>query len=295
MASKIYEQIFQRLIQQFVGAFSEDSNTIFKDDRNKLIHPGEYGRYREEACKNVLRLILDKNVNISDGFVIASNDTITTQCDIIVYNSDVAPVVADGFARMFPAEEVRMIGEVKSTLSRTDFKEALRKMAENKRRILEGRRGSYIRPNGRLADMYNTIGSFLICNKLNFDFNSLDFDELYEGIDRKYWHNGILSIENASMIYALKFSDFPDKVKDTLAGNGVNMSIIPAWQYPVYTQDGMVVNTWPNCLHIAKDDPYKHIKKFFAGMAACSQDIWIYAYDPAEYLGMTIETIFNPN
>ena len=295
MASKIYEQIFQRLIQQFVGAFSEDSNAIFKDDRNKLVHPGEYGRYREEACKNVLRLILDKNVNISDGFVIASNDTITTQCDIIVYNSDVAPVVADGFARMFPVEEVRMIGEVKSTLSRTDFKEALRKMAENKRRILEGRRGSYIRPSGRLADMYNTIGSFLICNKLNFDFNSLDFDEIYEGIDRKYWHNGILSIENASMIYALKFSDFPDKVKDTLAGNGINTSIIPAWQYPVYTQDGMVVNTWPNCLHIAEDDPYKHIKKFFAGMAACCQDIWIYTYDPAEYLGMTIETIFNPN
>lgn len=76
MSSRIYEQIFQRLIQQFVGTFSEDSDAIFKDDRNKLIHPGEYGRYREEACKNILRLLLDKSVDISDGFVITSKDTI---------------------------------------------------------------------------------------------------------------------------------------------------------------------------------------------------------------------------
>lgn len=34
-------------------------------------------------------------------------------------------------------------------------------------------------------------------------------------------------------------------------------------------------------------------KKFFAGMAACCKDVWVYTYDPAEYFGMTIDTIFN--
>lgn len=60
MASKRFEQIFYRQISQFVGMFSEDSNSIFKDEKNKLIHPGEYGRYRENTSKQLLRMVLDK-------------------------------------------------------------------------------------------------------------------------------------------------------------------------------------------------------------------------------------------
>ena len=44
MASKIFKQIFERQIAQFVGLYSEDSTVIFKDERDRLIHPGEYGR-----------------------------------------------------------------------------------------------------------------------------------------------------------------------------------------------------------------------------------------------------------
>ena len=57
MASKIFKQIFERQIAQFVGLYSEDSTAIFKDERDRLIHPGEYGRYREESCKELLRLL----------------------------------------------------------------------------------------------------------------------------------------------------------------------------------------------------------------------------------------------
>ena len=104
MASKVFQQIFERHISQFVGLYSEDSTAIFKDEKNKLIHPGEYGKYREESCKELLRLLLGKEVSVSDGFVITSGDQISTQCDIIVYNSNVSPFVADGIAKMFPAE-----------------------------------------------------------------------------------------------------------------------------------------------------------------------------------------------
>jgi len=111
MASKVFQQIFDRHIAQFVGVYSEDGTAIFKDEKNKLIHPGEYGKYREESCKEVLRLILEKEVSVADGFVITSDNQVSTQCDIIVYNSKVSPFIADGIAKMFPAEEVRMIGE----------------------------------------------------------------------------------------------------------------------------------------------------------------------------------------
>ena len=67
MASRIFMQIFDRQIAQFAGLFAEDSSAIFKDEKEKLIHPGEYGRYREEPCKGLLRTILERGVNISDG------------------------------------------------------------------------------------------------------------------------------------------------------------------------------------------------------------------------------------
>ena len=173
MASQRVKTIFDREIQQFVGYFVEDAKGLFKNEKNGLIHPGEFGKYREEACKKILRLVLNNAVSIDDGFVITSDDNITKQCDIIIYNSRVSPIITDGISKMFPAEEVRLVGEVKSILSKNDYIQALRKLAENKKVILEGRKGfdkNYIFQN----KVYDTIGTFLICSKLNFDYKRLN-------------------------------------------------------------------------------------------------------------------------
>lgn len=60
MSSKIFEKIVERSIEQFVGHYSDDSSVIYKDEKDKLIHPGEYGKYREESCKQLIRLMLDR-------------------------------------------------------------------------------------------------------------------------------------------------------------------------------------------------------------------------------------------
>ena len=292
MASKIYEQIVERHIQQFVGVFSEDSNVIFKDEKNVLIHPGEYGRYREDACKNLLRLFLDRHVEISDGFIITPNDGRTKQCDIIVYNADVAPIVADGVARMFPAEEVRMIGEIKSTLSKQEFIDALRKMADNKKVILDGRGGTTDNTAENDPETYNTIGSFLICNKLDFNFRNLRYDEIYEGIDRKYWHNAILSIEDGTMIYTLRFEDFSAELRAGLDRMGLNTNLVVSYVYPIYTQKNETIATRENYLTADTAHKYRHIKKFFSGIASCCKEVWVYTYDPVEYLDMAVPSLY---
>ena len=258
MASKRFEQIFYRQISQFVGMFSEDSNSIFKDEKNKLIHPGEYGRYRENTSKQLLRMVLDKNIELSDGFVLTADDNITTQCDIIGYNAEVSPIIAEGIVRIYPAEEVRLIGEIKSTLSRKEYIEALRKMAENKKIILDGRRGDACIPKGRENNTYNTVISFLICNKLDFDFDKLKNEEIYEGIDKKYWHNSVLSIEDATINYFLKFEDFSNTVKEKLEQNRINTETVAAFQYPFFECKGYQVFTHQNHVHINTDDKYAH-------------------------------------
>lgn len=292
MASKIFQQIFERHITQFVGLYSEDSTAIFKDEKNKLIHPGEYGKYREEVCKELLRLLLGKEVSVSDGFVITSGDQISTQCDIIVYNSNVSPFIADGIAKMFPAEEVRMIGEIKSTLSRQDFIGALRKMSENKKKIIDGRNSDGICPHGREAETYNTVVSFLVCNKLDFVFDELTYEEIYSDIDRKYWHNSILSVEDATLSYLLRFSDFSEKIKEEFRKNRINVDTVASWQYPVYAYKDELWPTVQNHVHIREENKYAHIKRFFVDLAVCSKDVWIYSYDPVTYLGMEIKSMY---
>ena len=238
-------------------------------------------------------MILNKHVDISDGFIITATNEITTQCDVIVYNSDVSPIIADGFARMFPAEEVRMIGEVKSTLSKQEFKAALRKMAMNKRVILEGRQGIPHQPHGRESETYNTVISFLVCNRLSFDFSTLTNAEIYEGIDRKYWHNAILSIEDLLMGYVLDFNAFSPKVRKMFEKEGIKTDLLVAWSYPIYECSGEKISTRPNHVHMKQQHKYAHIKRFCADMAACCNDVWTYTYEPVQYLGMTIDSIYD--
>lgn len=292
MASKIFEQILYRQISQFVGIFSEDSSIIFKDEKNKLIHPGEYGKYREEECKVLLRLILDKHVNISDGFVITADNKITTQCDVIIYNADIAPIVADGISRMFPAEEVRMIGEIKSTLSKSNYIGALRKMAENKRIIMEGRRGNPSYFKGNESKVYDTVISFLVCNKLPSGFDKLTNEEIYGDIDKKYWHNIILSLEDAAIGYFLRFEDFSQKVKEEFKKNAVNVNTVVSWQYPVFTYKKETFSAHQNIIHVKEDEKYAHIKYFCSCIATSCQEVWEYSYDPVVYLGLGIKSIF---
>lgn len=296
MASTIFQAILDRNIEQFVGHISEDSSVIFKDEKNKLVHPGEYGKYKEESCKQILRLILNKEVSISDGFVITADNSITTQCDIIIYNSNISPIIADDISRMFPAEEVRAIIEVKSNLSKSQYIEALRKMSKNKKIIIDERKGNPKFSKNKQVKHLNTIGSFLICNKLDFDINSLSNEEIYGEIDRKYWHNSILAIENGLIHYVLDLSSFSEKVIKSFEKNNVDMSKTVSWQYPIYSIGNETktetVLTASKIITINKDDKYNHIKRFLIDVSVCCGEVTIYTYEPIRYLGIELKSIY---
>lgn len=290
LSSKIFEKIVERNIEQFVGHFSDDSSVIYKDEKDKLIHPGEYGKYREESCKQLIRLMLNRNLSLSDGFVITADDQITTQCDIIIYNSSISPIIADDISRMFPAEEVRAIVEIKSNLSKTEYINALKKMSENKRVILDGRKGQAGYKKANESKQYDTIGSFLICNKLNFDHSQLTYEEIYGDVDRKYWHNSILCIENGEFTYLLDIEKFPKYIVEWLHAKGINTSVSPSWPYSSCYFGEERVCACQNLFSINESDKYKHIKKFLMDICICCDEVWKYIYEPVRYLGMDIKS-----
>ena len=213
ISSKIFTTLLQRQVNIFVATSQTDGNALFKDERNALIHPGEYGMYREQCFRELLQSFLTRNCKISDSFIIsACDDHITTQCDVLMRNAFSMPLTDSGIGKFHPAEDIYAVVEMKSNLTKATLKDALRKLAKVKM-ISDDRRNKVENQETRVLN-HNLIPTFLVCNKFTFDkIEDLDLSEIYEGIDRKYWHNAILSVEDRLVLYRFGLTDLPPKTK----------------------------------------------------------------------------------
>lgn len=247
MGSDIFKAILHRKIDVFVNQFNQDSNAIFKKD-NSLFHPLEYGVYKEQAFKEILKLILPKNLSLSDGFIITSKNKVSTQCYVIIHKPEI-PLIEDSIAKFFPIELVSGIFEIKSNLSKKDFKLALRKMAENKKLVSD--KNNY----GLDSSRDNNILSVLICNKFDFEYRKIDFEEVYHGIEREYWHNTVLSINDGLFVYKMRFNDLNQIPAEW--DSELNFNNVVTWEYPIF--DYSPDSYQPPYDFIDAD----HIKKYF--------------------------------
>lgn len=234
MSNNVFYQILNEKVEQLRTAFSNTSNLIFRDLDNKLFHPGEFGSLREDICKEICQMFTPKPFEISDGFIIDDNEHVSNQCDIVVYDTQYTPKIeSSNKMRFFPIETISAVGEVKSTLSKEKFVEALKKLSALKKirekitpsQILRPRyeAGSKIEYKGHtLSNGYNPekfeyqqITTFLICQKLDFNVEEIvdQFDAIYgEECPAKFRHNLILSFEDGLMSY---FESF-DKNKNSI-------------------------------------------------------------------------------
>lgn len=304
MSSNVFRTLLERKIDTFINTFSTDSNSIFKDINNKLIHPGEYGMYKEEAFKELLRMILNKRQMISDGFIISADGSISTQCDILVYNYDAIPLIDSNIAKFFPIEEVNSIGEIKSGLTKTELRNALRKMAENKR-LCDNKKGTYRGDCGHrdVAKIriyhedrpfeYDILEkeymiSFLVCQKIKgCVVSEIDWEEIYDGIDRKYWHNAILSIEDGFIGYSVQTS----RLSPNLASIGKfeNVDNILGWWFPSITYYGEAYNCDITNKSPVDTDEYRYIFEFLSILYNGISEVYKQEMDPVPYLGMDID------
>lgn len=292
MASKFFKTLISRQIDLFIGTFAEDSNSFFKEENQRLIHPGEYGIYKERCFRTLLQSILEKEYAVSEGVVISScDDHITTQCDVVVYDSSTMPLTDGGLGKFFPVENTYAIGEIKSNLSKDKFEAALRKLAKAKK-IMDDRK---TRIDGVYSDIihFDTIPTFLVCNKLQFDINKIDFEKVYSGIDRRYWHNLILSLEDGEITYQLVVRDLPDIIAKIYEDEIIKkQDDIPLHQYPQYIFKGIdqIYNCPVKFIAATETDKYHHIIMFLAALKQAIEVETRYKFDSLLYLGLAFET-----
>lgn len=210
----VFASLVKEKIDLLRHLFSGSSRRTFVDEKTgKLIHPGEFGTYRERIIRDFLQLCVPCRLDIGSGFLIAHDGQVSTQTDIVIYDKTAAPrIESNDDQRFFPVEAVCAIGEVKSILSKTDLKNALIKLSKTKSVAdalsstlpLFKDRNIKIEQFNRKINPYDQIVSFLICEKFDFDATSLpkEVDGWYEDIKEDYHkHNFVLSIEDGLLAY----------------------------------------------------------------------------------------------
>lgn len=211
MPSKIFDALLVEQIEIFKNSFTNISKIVFYDEcKEKLIHPAEFGHYREAICRKFLRYFIPQYLEIEHGFIINTNDEVSTECDLVIYDKNSTPLIqSEGMQKFYPIETVAAIGEVKSTLTKKDLKEALQKLSK-----VKAMRDKVVQPiiikrstPGEFDPVFNPtdqIFTFLICQKFNFDTKNLavTINNIYnEGTYAGHAHNMILSIEDGLIAY----------------------------------------------------------------------------------------------
>ena len=240
--------------------------------------------YKERCIKELLSFVSSKSVGISDGFLITSKNSVSTQCDIVMYDKDTIPLIDNGIAHFYLVEIVKGIGEVKSTLNKVDFTKALVKLARNK--LLYQERKGRLKSEERRFSENSEIFSFLVCNKLSFDITKIDFDEVYNEIsDVNCRHNVVLSLQDGILTYTLNFSELPTKQKEHFINMGGDIKANPViWNYPHHTEEDEFYKCCNNFIKINYDDKYKHIIHLLIIIKALLEEGYEYNFDFVEYL-----------
>lgn len=116
----------------------------------------------------------------------------------------------NNYQKFFPTERVVAIGEVKSDLSKSQLKEALIKLKNNKllrESIPTNNSFIFSDENKLMYDPKNNhkdqIITFLICNKFDFDFTNLvnEMDDIYDNCECYLRHNMVISIMDGTLMY----------------------------------------------------------------------------------------------
>ena len=211
MSINVFEKFLIEKIEIFKSAFAETAEGVFFNDDGKLIHPGEFGRYRENICKQFLKFVTPARLDIGTGFIINTSNKVSHQCDIIVYDAQHTPLLESEEKQFFfPVETIAAVGEIKSVLSKTTLSEAIQKLAQVKVLreevkhpviIKKDHAGSSYDPR---KNPYDQIFTFIVCKKLSFNISNLstEINKLYgDSTEYRHRHNLILSVEDGLLAY----------------------------------------------------------------------------------------------
>ncbi|AWK82585.1 DUF6602 domain-containing protein [Photobacterium damselae] len=209
MSNEIFKALAKDRIEKLKQAYNTSKEIFWDSDAEKLIHPGEFGEYREKSVIELIELFIPQNLKISEGFIITSNGEISTQCDIIVYDPNSCPKLVDSaHQKFFPVECVIAVGEVKSNIrSPLECSKIINKLAKIKKL-----KESIVEPSpyriyknrdfNPAVSPFDNIYTFVICKHLpKMPKNGYTYGS---DIEYRHRHNLLIGIDNGYACYLTK-------------------------------------------------------------------------------------------
>jgi hypothetical protein len=175
----------------------------------QIEHPGESGRAREQILTAFIEQLVPSSFGVSTGFVVDALGGKSRQLDVVVYQTDYAPVFEIGRVKHFLAESVVAVLEVKAAIdSKRDLTQALDSIASVKwlDRSNRGRNKLSINrmqvrwiadPNGHDAQI---LGAIVTEKSLISDF-SKDFRAWLHAHPRREWPNLYIDVHRFAALY----------------------------------------------------------------------------------------------
>ncbi len=206
MSNQLFQALVKSKIDNLKSAYQTSKDIFWDKEKKQLIHPGEYGEYREKAVIELLDYFIPQNLKISEGFVISSDGSVSTQCDIIIYDPNSCPKISDSnHQKFFPVECVVAIGEVKSEIkTKIDLIKILKKLSGVKR-LKEfvphptPYRSYKNEPFMPVRKPFDQIYSFVLSKSLP---ESLAKDCVIDvGIEQRHMHNILVGIDSGHHCY----------------------------------------------------------------------------------------------
>lgn len=113
MKKKVLTEIFDNL-----------EKSLYSDMSIRIENNLEDGMYREYLVKKVLEKIVPSKYCITDGFIIDSDNNISKQMDIIIYDKNYVPPFFDETYTVVPIEAVIAVIQVKTTINNKSLEDS---------------------------------------------------------------------------------------------------------------------------------------------------------------------------
>jgi hypothetical protein len=218
--------------KEYLQGLSVDLVNAF-DKAGQTTHPGAVGSGREKSVRDQLQRVLPSGVGVGSGFVIDSYGNTSAQCDIIIYERDLALKFApndDDLYVFFNCECVIAVGQVKSDASLSEVRASIRnlKSVRELTRLQQYSREKSLCPNsscfrrylsvmsieGAIDEQYNPIlkssdqiFTFMICKSLKTVTQSILQALNEEAKEKKFFPNRFLSTDNQYGFWLHRSSD----------------------------------------------------------------------------------------
>lgn len=120
-------------LNEIFKSISANMLSEFEHTQTQIKHMGERGSEREAVVKSFLSTYLPTRYGVSSGEIVDHHGATSHQCDLIVYDHYNCPLLLAGKdVRIFPAESVLAVIEVKSVLSANEIEDCVSKIRDLK-------------------------------------------------------------------------------------------------------------------------------------------------------------------